>query len=89
MASGTRVDDGHDHARGRVGVVPDLHFVSAQWVVVGVAGVVQLHRAGRERGDVVGVLVLVPAGAKADAWGVECSVAFVDGGGLCCEGEDG
>lgn len=36
----------------------------------------------------VGVLVLVPAGAETYARRVEGSVAFVDGRGLRCEGEE-
>lgn len=89
MAPRTRVHDGYGDAVVGFAVLPDLDLVAAQGVVVGVAGVVQAHGSGGERGDVVGVLVLVSAGTETDARRVEGSVAFVDGRGLRCEGEEG
>ena len=79
VAAGTGVLDGHDHAVGWFARLPHFDFVAAEGVVVGVAGVVEAHGGLGEGGDEVAVAVLAAAGAEAYAWGVEGSVAFVDG----------
>ncbi len=89
MAAGTRVHDGDRDALVGFPALPYLDSVPADGVVIGVARVVKGHGARGERGDVLAVLVLVPAGAETDAGGVEGAVAFVDCCGEGCEGEEG